>query len=320
MFEYSLERKALFSRFIRYRETSNAWNDSYAKTLLYFDRFCSDKFPGVSGITQEMVDGWCRQRDTESHLSRICRCQSMITLIQFLRERGLTEVSIPELPKCKPRGYIPHAFTDGELACFFDLCDSNVISARNPIQAIRALVVAVLFRLLYSSGIRTTEARLLLVKNIDLGQGILSIKDTKGHNQHYVVLHGSMLQLLLRYDESASSHYPDRKYFFPMNIGDKAFSADMLDYEFHKVWDRMSSAKAVPYNLRHHYAIQNINSWLDVGFDFHDKLLYLSKSMGHSSLESTKYYYSLVPSLANVIYEKTNEGFDGIVPEVADYE
>lgn len=320
MFEYSLERKALFSRFIRYREASNAWNEGYAKTLLYFDRFCSSEFPGVSGITQEMVDGWCRQRDTETHLSRICRCQSMITLLQFLRERRLTDVRVPELPKCKPRGYIPHAFTEEELAGFFDICDSNVSNAKAPTQAMRALVVAVLFRLLYSSGIRTTEARLLLVKNIDLQQGVLCIKDTKGLNQHYVVLHESMVQLLVRYDESASGHYPDRKYFFPMNIGDKAFSADMLDYEFHKAWDRMSSTKAVPYDLRHHYAIQNINSWLDAGFDFHDKLLYLSRSMGHSSLESTKYYYSLVPSLANVIYEKTNKGFDDIVPEVADHE
>ena len=94
----------------------------------------------------------------------------------------------------------------------------------------------------------------------------------------------------------------------------------MLTYEFHKVWDRVNVEKAVPYDFRHHYAIQNINSWISLGFDFNDKFLYLSKSMGHTSLDSTRYYYSLVPALAAIIQEKTEEGFNEIVPEVPHYE
>jgi hypothetical protein len=50
--------------------------------------------------------------------------------------------------------------------------------------------------------------------------------------------------------------------------------------------------------------------------DFHAKLLYLSKSMGHSVIESTKYYYSLVPGLADILKEKTNDSFNNIIPEV----
>ena len=68
--------------------------------------------------------------------------------------------------------------------------------------------------------------------------------------------------------------------------------------------------------LRHHYAITNINQWIKNGFDFYDKLLYLSKSMGHSSLESTKYYYTLIPAMANVIELLSNDDFEIIVPEV----
>ena len=64
----------------------------------------------------------------------------------------------------------------------------------------------------------------------------------------------------------------------------------------------------------------NINRWIDQGFEFHDKLLYLSKSMGHTTLESTKYYYSIVPSLAQILRERTEEGFDWMIPEVPDNE
>lgn len=41
--------------------------------------------------------------------------------------------------------------------------------------------------------------------------------------------------------------------------------------------------------------------------------------MGHRWIESTLYYYSIVPGLAEAILEKTESGFNEIVPEV-DYE
>ena len=94
----------------------------------------------------------------------------------------------------------------------------------------------------------------------------------------------------------------------------------MLEYEFHKVWDSISTAKAVPYDFRHNYAIMNINAWTNKGFNFYDKLLYLSKSMGHTSLESTKYYYSLSPVMADILDKESSADFDKIVPEVLPYE
>lgn len=69
--------------------------------------------------------------------------------------------------------------------------------------------------------------------------------------------------------------------------------------------------------LSHNYAIENINSWMDDSFDFNDKLQYLSKSMGHRSIESTRYYYSIVPRLADTLRDKTEDGFNLIVPEVS---
>ena len=111
-----------------------------------------------------------------------------------------------------------------------------------------------------------------------------------------------------------------RELYFPYKDGATPFTPDMLTWEFHKVWDSVNTGNAVPYDFRHNYAIQNINSWLSGGFSFNDKFLYLSKSMGHTSLESTRYYYSIVPALANIIEQKSGGGFDDIIPEVPDYE
>jgi hypothetical protein len=40
--------------------------------------------------------------------------------------------------------------------------------------------------------------------------------------------------------------------------------------------------------------------------------------MGHSVLESTRYYYSLVPAMADIIEKLSGQDFDEIVPEVDD--
>ena len=94
------------------------------------------------------------------------------------------------------------------------------------------------------------------------------------------------------------------------------FIIQWVQTNFRELWNQYNSSHAIPYELRHHYAIENINSWTDEGFGFDAKLLYLSKSMGHSTLESTKYYYSLVPGMADILEEKTGMDFESIVPEV----
>lgn len=147
--------------------------------------------------------------------------------------------------------------------------------------------------------------------------GILDIHYSKGPAQHYIVLHDSMLELMKIYDAAIRKQYPQRAYFFPAR-GNAFHARGWVPTNFRELWNKYNSSHATAYELRHHYAIENINHWTDQGFGFDAKLLYLSKSMGHKTLESTKYYYSLVPGMADILEEKTGMDFDSIVPEVND--
>lgn len=307
--------------FIRYREASGHWNDSsYAINLLMFDRHCSRRFKGAFSLTQEMVDSWCRKRDTEENNSCRSRIYVVVGLVRYLRERTLTDVRVPEIPRKERRVYIPHAFTQDELGRFFDACDSLKAQPPNPPVISRKYTVPVFFRLLYSCGIRTTEARLLKREDVDLEGGILNIRYSKGHNQHYIVLHETMLVLMRQYDARIGTLYPDRAYFFPAR-NNSCHRRAWVQKNFRRIWDSANpESYATAYEFRHHYAIENINQWVCMGFSFHDKLLYLSKSMGHTTIESTKYYYSLVPGLSGLMEEMTKEGFNWIIPEVDDEE
>jgi integrase len=317
MREFTSFLEPLIRAFISYRKASERWNEvSYEANLRLFDKYCEKHYLGAAELSQNMVDSWCAQRETETNNSCRARIYPVVSFIRYLRKRGMTTVAEPNVPREEPRVYIPHAFTKDELANFFAACDSIPTMPKTREQLSRRITVPVFFRLLYSSGIRTTEARMLKRKDVNFDSGVLDIRYSKGHAQHYVVLHDSMLSLMRQYDDVIGKRYPSRTYFFPARDGN-FHKAAWVQRNFNEMWSRSNSSKAVPYELRHNYAIENINSWTDEGFGFNAKLLYLSKSMGHRVLESTKYYYSLVPGLADIIESQTNEG--AVIPEV-DYE
>ena len=309
----------LIRAYVYYQKASGHWNESsYEPNLLLFDRYCKKQYPEAVLLSQGMVHGWCHKRDTETNNSCRSRTYVVASFIKYLRKRKKTDVMEPDLPRKERLTYIPHSFVEDELKKFFCACDSLPSVPRTPEQLSRKITIPVFFRLLYSSGIRTNEARMLRVEDVDLCHGILDIHYSKGHAQHYVVLHDSMLELLKKYDAAIRKQYSHRAYFFPAR-GNSFHTRKWVQTNFRELWNKYNSSHATAYELRHHYAIENINHWTDEGFGFDAKLLYLSKSMGHSTLESTKYYYSLVPGMADILEEKTGMDFESIVPEV-DYE
>ncbi len=282
----------------------------------YFDRYCGENYPGQP-LSQEMVDSWCRKRETETNTSCNTRTGGIRSFIRYLKERGLTEVEPPQPLRNCGSTYVPHAFKKDELERFFHECDT--VQSRRPEAKYRMkeLVCPVFFRLLYSSGIRTTEARCLKREDVDLVHGVLNIRKSKGNGQHYVALHESMSRLLAKYDQAVEKLRPGREYFFETPNGG-GYSHQWVTEMFRSLWEKANGTggNAVAYALRHNYAVTNINSWPEDPFEFNAKLHYLSKSMGHSCIESTLHYYSIVPRLADILREKTEKGMDEILPEV----
>jgi len=166
----------LIERFINYRKASGSWNEpNYGLNIRLFDNFCSDNYHPYAEMTQDMVDKWCAKRSTETNRSNETRTQIIRIFIDYLRRRGLTDVEQPTKFKAEPLKYTPYAFDDDELKNFFRVCDSIKPYLGRRATEIRRLTVPVFFRLLYSTGMRTTEARLLKRENVDLAHGIIDI-------------------------------------------------------------------------------------------------------------------------------------------------
>jgi site-specific recombinase XerD len=304
--------------YIKFQTASGRWNDTYEYNLLRFDCQCLRCNPEIKELTQKMVNDWCSQRDTEKNNSCRARIMPVLGFVRYLRSRNKTGIADPIMPQKDKCTYVPHNFTDFELEQFFAACDSLPSTPNTVAVQSRKITVPVFFRLLYSSGLRTNEARLLGMEDVDLSQGVISVRKSKGEHQHFVAMHETMLNLMRKYDIEISKISPSRNYFFPSPTN-SCYSRYWVKENFRALWDKCSLPYAKAYDLRHNYAIENINQWIGCGFEFESRLLYLSKSMGHSTLESTRYYYSMTPVLADILGELSGPSFDDIVPEV-DYD
>ena len=237
----------LMQAYVFYRKASGRWNEaSYEPNLVLFDRYCKKQYSEATHLSQEMVDGWCHKRETETNNSCRSRIYVVVSFIRYLRKRVKTDVDEPTIPRKERGSYIPHSFTDHELKNFFHACDSLPSVSLTPEQRSRKITIPVFFRLLYSSGLRTNEARMLRVEDVDLCQGIINICYSKGHAQHYIVLHDTMLELLKIYDSEIRKQYPNRIYFFPAR-GGTFHTRKWVQTNFRELWDKDNNSNATAY-------------------------------------------------------------------------
>lgn len=303
--------------FVQYRISSEKMSEIPLQNLRYFDKFCAERYPKAGSLSQEMVNNWCEKRNTENNTSCRSRTGIICSFLKYARRRKWTSIHMPpDLPCIERSTFVPHPFSEEELKAFFTACDSIVIKHPNALShRLHKVIAPVFFRLLYSTGMRTNEARNLERKDVDLQTGVININKSKGGNQHRVALHRSMNALLVQYDATVEKLMPNRKYFFP-NAKDKPHYRNWQAKNFSILWKQCNGSKARAYDLRSLYATTNINKWTDPGMEWYSKFIYLSRSMGHLHLQSTAHYYHLVPYMADILKELTEKGINMIVPEI----
>ncbi len=191
--------------------------------------------------------------------------------------------------------YIP---TNKELSAFFAAADSLKYSKRNP----RAYLIApVLFRLLYTCGLRPNEGRELMTKDVNLQNGEIIIRHNKQHKERIVVMSDDMLNFCIEYNETRKAFMTDDVFFFPAD-GNKPYNVTRLEKLCTTCWRKANFdvLKANlpplrPYDFRHCFASSIIHRWLDQERNIEAMLPYLRAYMGHATFNSTIYYVHLMP-------------------------
>jgi integrase len=189
----------------------------------------------------------------------------------------------------------PHIYTDTELAAL--LHQTHLL---HPLEGLRPKTYTTVFSLLAATGLRVSEACGLADQDVDLDQGLLTIRESKFRKSRLVPLHPTTTQALLRYrahrgaSRSGSFFRTDRTATLKTTAVQKTFSRlrDRLGWT-----SQGRTRRPRIHDLRHTFAVRRLLRWYEEGADIDRKILALTTYLGHVKVTHTYWYLSAVPEL-----------------------
>lgn len=274
--------------------------------------FCTQEYPDCNAITKEMFESYL---DTKIYNTGTTRNNAMTKIrgfMRYLQAEGET-VFIPGSDySVKTERFMPYIFTDEELLELFGAFDSLPPFPNSPN---REHIVPVLFRMMYCCGMRPFEPPSILAGDVNLQNGEIYIRQSKGFKDRRILMSGDLLELCREY----ASFMVPTKYFFEREPGER-ITKDWIHNQFVICWRLTGlpnrSGNPRPLDLRHNFATRTMARWVAEGKDVNALAEYLSAYMGHTNFSMTMYYIHLIPERLMTNPGIDWERFSSIYPEV----
>jgi integrase len=201
---------------------------------------------------------------------------------------------LPRLKRAKP-----YVYSDAEI-------DALLAAALTlpPASGLRRWTYHGLFGLIVVTGMRLSEAIGLQRDDVDLEEGVLTIRQTKFGKSRLIPLHPTTRAALRSYAERRDAHLGSRcgPHFFVAERGGR-----LLHQYVHRVFWRLSRETGLRrpgdhsgprvHDFRHRFAIRTLLDWYREGADVERQLPALSTFLGHTCVRDTYWYLSACPDL-----------------------
>jgi len=254
-------------------------------------------------ITTRLALEWVRQAKTVQSAERARR---LCFVRGFARYRSatdpFTEVPSPELLPYRSSRARPYLYTEQEVQSLLEA--ALQLPTTWPSTPLRPWVFHCLLGLLSVTGLRISEALDLKLDDVDLEQGVLTIRAGKYGRSRLVPVHRSTRTVLVHYLQRREQFIGLRRsdYVFISNRGTR------LDIgRVHKAFYALSrrtglrapGARNGPrlHDFRHRFAVQVLTRWYESGDDPARRLPVLSTYLGHVYVAGTYWYLSSWPEL-----------------------
>jgi integrase/recombinase XerD len=215
----------------------------------------------------------------------------------------------------KPPPFVPRMLSDEELGKFFHAVDALEPTASSPL---RHLVMPEIFRLLYGCGFRVGEVLKLRVRDVDLHQGIITVRQAKFRKDRLVPPTLSLMNRLRTYAEHFGKR-PADAFFFPGASG-SPFALRTVYTVFRKLLMQCGIAHAGRgkgpriHDFRHLFAVHTLRRWYRNGENLDAKLPLLATYLGHQHLSGTQRYLHLTAELFPEITARLDAAFGEVIP------
>jgi len=263
------------------------------------------------GITKKFLEKWATLGIREGRKSLSNRVSVIREFGIYLNTQGYKVHILKAVRNATNKSFIPYVFSKKEIDKIFSILDNLKQSKHNLYNSHE--VYPVLFRMLYSCGLRISEALNLKIKNVDTVSGRIVIDIAKNDKQRIVMMSKSLKNICHEYKNKYLYSLDNNSTFFQHKDGTIRSKTQVNNFFRNILYksDIPSLGRGKgPYlhNLRHTFACHAFYQMHINGIDMNVGIALMSTYLGHESTKATEKYLRL-----------TQEIFPQIVQRISNY-
>lgn len=282
--------------------------------LLEIDKYYVSEGIEEPVVTSQIVAGWRKTRTNDSDRTLYAKYSVWNQLTRFMSRQG-HECYIPPLPQYRntARGFTPYIFSHAEIKSMMAKADGLRLYDLH--MSCGLMYIPALLRLLYSTGLRISEAISVRNEDVNFGEGHIIIRKSKNGSERLLPLGKPMADVLRQY-VGHRNRMPVRgvadpsSFLFVKTDGTPGSAGNV-----YKWFRRILQECGIPFmgdhkgprvhDLRHTFAVHALVHMARNGMDLYTSMPILSTCLGHRSLSATEQYVRLTMEMYPELVEKT---------------
>jgi integrase/recombinase XerD len=307
---------ACMEKFLQEKHACGYAYHEATRILRHLDNFVVQEGLATCELPGPIARKWLAKKAHESAQTQRQRITLVRQFSRFLLRLGYSAYEPDSTLAARNRSsFIPRMLSDEELRKFFQAVDALKPTARSPL---RHLIMPEVVRLLYGCGFRVGEVLKLRVRDVDLNQGIITVRQGKFRKDRLVPPALPLVNRLRKYAAHFEKRPPDAIFFPRPNGG--PFSLRTVYTLFRQLLLQCGISHGGRgkgpriHDARHQFAVQALRRWYQDGEDLDAKLPLLATYLGHVNLSGTQHYLHLTAELFPEITSRADAAFGDVIP------
>jgi integrase len=268
-------------------------------------------------ITSKLALEWAKQPSS-------ARPNSWAHRLGMVRGFAKHMTAVDPRTEVPPRGLLPHQsgrthrpyiYTDDEVRRLL-----TAARKLRPTNGLRPWTYSTIFGLLWVTGMRVSEALNLDRSDVDLSDGMLTVRDTKFGKSRIVPVHRTTQVALQTYARRRDQFFPTAgsSAFFLTSIGTRP-TREVVNMTFihlsREIGLRSETDRSGPriHDMRHGFTVRTlVNLYKKADIDLDRHVYTLSVYLGHVDPSTTYWYVSAIPELLSLARHRLEKKLGGI--------